>query len=85
MPACAGALGAPLQDRLTTQLLRTSRRWPLTLSLTLLALSRPKTFLHGQAAAVGIAIFNGVGEPFDSGHQLHISSLLLPYIEEGNF
>lgn len=24
---------------------------------------RPKTFLHGQAAAVGIAVFNGVGEP----------------------
>ena len=23
---------------------------------------RPKTFLHGQAAAVGVAIFNGVGE-----------------------
>ena len=23
---------------------------------------RPKTFLHGQAAAVGIAVFNGVGE-----------------------
>ena len=24
---------------------------------------RPKTFLHGQAAAVGVAVFNGVGEP----------------------
>lgn len=23
---------------------------------------RPKTFLHGQAAAVGVAVFNGVGE-----------------------
>ena len=47
--------------------------WPLMLSLTLCTLFRPKTFLHGQAAAVGIAIFNGVGKPLDRGYHMDIS------------
>ena len=38
------------------------KQWALMQSLTSFMLSRPKTFLHGQAAAVGIAIFNGVGK-----------------------
>ena len=31
------------------------------LGMIVVGLCRPKTFLHGQAAAVAVAVFNGVG------------------------